>query len=250
MTMVSQAERAHTSDKSLSICLINPRSNPSYWTFDYGQQFFNLGRKKQYSTANGALVGVAALVPEEHKVVIVDENIESLDFGWLKDFDVIGVTGMIVQAQRMLEILKELQSLPATIVVGGPFVTVSEDTFTELSDVRFIGEAEETWPLFLRTLASGEPTNSRYEQAEKTDMSTVPLPRFDLYPNDVPFLSSQQLLQNQLRPDKPFHHQSQSTPGLKFGLLRSAGKRDKGEVSPVDPPEVSLAVGWIHTLPV
>jgi len=178
--MVSQAERAHTSDKSLSICLINPRSNPSYWTFDYGQQFFNLGRKKQYSTANGALVGVAALVPEEHKVVIVDENIESLHFEWLKEFDVIGVTGMIVQAQRMLEILKELQSLPATIVVGGPFVTVSEDTFTELSDVRFIGEAEETWPLFLRTLASGEPTNSRYEQAEKTDMSTVPLPRFDL----------------------------------------------------------------------
>ena len=181
MNVDSQPERARTSDhRRLAICLINPRSNPSYWTFDFGQQFFNLGRKKQYSMANGALVGVAALVPHEHEVVIVDENIESLDFQRLKQFDVIGVTGMIVQAERMLEILRKLRTLPATIVVGGPFVTVSEETFKSLSDVRFIGEAEETWPQFLKDLASGSPIKSRYEQAEKTDMTTVPVPRFDL----------------------------------------------------------------------
>lgn len=142
--------------------------------------FFGLGRKLKYSMANGALVSVAALVPPEHEVVILDENIEPIDFDRLRRFDVIGVTGMVVQAERMCEILRRLRELPAVVAVGGPFVTVSEGTFEDLCDVRFIGEAEETWPTFLDALASGAPVAARYEQAQKTDMTMVPVPRFDL----------------------------------------------------------------------
>ena len=43
----------------------------------------------------------------------------------------------------------------AVIAVGGPLVTVSEEMFKSLCDVRFIGEAEETWPAFLNALAFG-----------------------------------------------------------------------------------------------
>jgi hypothetical protein len=83
--------------------------------------FYGLGRKLKYSMANGALVSVAALVPPEHEVVIIDENIERIDFNRLRRFDVIGVTGMVVQAERMLEILRKLQELPAIVTVGGPW---------------------------------------------------------------------------------------------------------------------------------
>jgi radical SAM superfamily enzyme YgiQ (UPF0313 family) len=168
--------------RRLSICLINPRSRPSYWTADYAMPFYGLGRKLKYSMANGALVSVAALVPPEHKVVLVDENVEEIDFDSLRRFDVIGVTGMVVQAGRMCEILRRLRGLraKAVVAVGGPHVTLSEETFEGLCDVRFIGEAEETWPAFLDVLASGEQTKTRYEQAEKTDMTRVPVPRFDL----------------------------------------------------------------------
>ena len=144
--------------------------------------FYGMGRKLKYSMANGALVTVAALVPSPHEVVLIDENIEPIDFQRLKRFDVIGLTGMVVQADRMFEILRQLQSLPAVIVGGGPLVTVREEAFEELCDVRFIGEAEQTWPAFLHALASGAPTESRYEQSEKTEMTTVPVPRFDLLP--------------------------------------------------------------------
>lgn len=142
--------------------------------------FYGLGRKLKYSMANGALVSVAALVPPEHEVVLIDENIERIDFRSLERFDVIGVTGMVVQAERMLEILRKLQELPAIVAVGGPFVTVNEATFEGLCDVRFIGEAEETWPMFLNALAADTPTATRYEQEQKTDMTRVPVPRFDL----------------------------------------------------------------------
>jgi len=50
--------------RRLSICLINPRSRPSYWTADYTMPFYDLGRRLKYSMANGALISVAALVPE------------------------------------------------------------------------------------------------------------------------------------------------------------------------------------------
>lgn len=130
--------------------------------------------------ANGALVSVAALVPPEHEVVLIDENIERIDFDRLRRFDVIGVTGMVVQAGRMLEILRKLQELPAIVAVGGPFVSVSEATFEGLCDVRFIGEAEETWPVFLDAVAAGKRTETRYVQEQKTDMTRVPVPRFDL----------------------------------------------------------------------
>jgi len=166
--------------RRLAICLINPRSRPSYWTADFAMPFYGLGRKLKYSMANGALVSVAALVPPEHEVVLIDENIESIDFDRLRRFDVIGVTGMVVQGDRMYEILRKLRELPAIVAVGGPLVTVSEATFDDLCDVRFIGEAEETWPAFLNALAAGIPTAKRYEQAQKTDMTRVPVPRFDL----------------------------------------------------------------------
>ena len=166
--------------KRLSICLINPRSQPSYWTADFAMPFYGLGRKLKYSMANGALVSVAALVPPAHEVVIIDENVERIDFHALQRFDVIGVTGMVVQSKRMCEILEQLRTLPAVIVVGGPLVTVSEGMFAELCDVRFIGESEDTWPVFLNALASGAPTEARYEQQEKTEMTSVPVPRFDL----------------------------------------------------------------------
>src|SRR3954447_13321034 len=106
--------------RRLAICLINPRSRPSYWTADFAMPFYGLGRRLKYSMANGALVSVAALVPQEHEVVLIDENVERIDFDDLQRFDVIGVTGMVVQAERMWEILRQLQALPAVVAVGGP----------------------------------------------------------------------------------------------------------------------------------
>src|SRR5205085_3808134 len=155
--------------RRLSICLINPRSRPSYWTADFAMPFYGLGRKLKYSMANGALVSVAALVPAEHEVAIVDENVEPIDFAALRRFDVIGVTGMVVQKERMCQILRRLGELAALVVVGGPLVTVSEETFTDLCDVRFIGEAEETWHAFLDAFAANLPIDARYEQQDNTD---------------------------------------------------------------------------------
>jgi Radical SAM superfamily len=182
-------EHSHTL-RRLSVCIINPRYEPSYWGFDFALPL-TPGRKR-YSNVTGALPALAALAPPHCDVELIDENIEPIDFRTLARFDVIGVTGMIVQGARMREILHELAKLPATVVVGGAYVSVSEATFADHCDVRFIGEAEETWPAFLTALAAGAPIAARYEQADKTDMTKVPPPRFDLVKADLYQLASLQ----------------------------------------------------------
>lgn len=157
------------------IVLINPRFEASYWGFEYAMPL--LGRKANLPVA--CLPLLAALTPPPHRVTLIDENVTELDFERLARADIVGVTGMSVQRFRMLEILQDLKRLNVFTVVGGPWVTVREDYFAGLAEAVFIGEAEDTWPLFLDQWSRGEHM-PRYEQSQKTDMSKVPVPRYDL----------------------------------------------------------------------
>jgi radical SAM superfamily enzyme YgiQ (UPF0313 family) len=157
------------------IVLINPRFEVSFWGMEHALPF--LGKRANLPVA--CLPLLAALTPGEHTVTLIDENVEAIDWQRCARADIVGVTGMSVQRFRMREILAELKARGCFTVVGGPWVSVQEDYFGELADVLFIGEAEDTWPRFLKEWSRGEHA-VRYEQAEKSDMTKVPVPRFDL----------------------------------------------------------------------
>jgi radical SAM superfamily enzyme YgiQ (UPF0313 family) len=157
------------------ICLINPRFPTSFWGLNHGLPL--LGKKANMPVL--ALPVLAGLTPPGHEVVLIDENIEEIDFDALASFDIVGLTGMTVQRDRMREILLELHERDIFTVVGGPWITVAENWYDGLVDVIFIGEAEETWPQFLEEWRQGLH-QYRYEQRDKTDMAKVPLPRYDL----------------------------------------------------------------------
>jgi radical SAM superfamily enzyme YgiQ (UPF0313 family) len=159
----------------MNIALINPRFEVSYWGLEHALPL--LGKRANLPVA--CLPLLAALTPREHQVTLIDENVEPIDFASLASADVVGVTGMSVQRRRMREILSELKRRRLFTVVGGPWVSVQEDYFDGLADAIFVGEAEETWPRFLDDWQTGRPQR-RYEQADKTDMTRVPLPRYDL----------------------------------------------------------------------
>jgi radical SAM superfamily enzyme YgiQ (UPF0313 family) len=164
--------------RTLSICLINPRFEPSYWGFDYALPLYP--GDKRCTMITGALPALAGLVPAPHEVVLLDENVEAIDFEALRRFDVVGVTGMIVQKKRQREILLRLREMGVYAVVGGAYASVNPLYFDGLCDVLFLGEAEETWPKFIEDFAAGRPLKKVYEQADKTDMTRVPKPRYDL----------------------------------------------------------------------
>ena len=128
---------------------------------------------------SGSLSTVAGLCGDHH-VDLLDENVEEIEWDSLRNYDIVGVTGMNVQSKRTREILVRLQELKIFTVVGGPFVSVQESFFEGLCDVKFVGEAETTLPQFLDDFSRGRPIEARYEQSQPTDMSKAPRPRFDL----------------------------------------------------------------------
>ncbi len=64
-------------------------------------------------------------------------------------------------------------------VVGGPMATVEPEELEDLADVIFVGEADVTWPQFIKEWEAGSHA-SRYEQHDKTEMTTLPAPRLEL----------------------------------------------------------------------
>lgn len=176
--------------RPLSVCLINPRYEPSFWGYDFALPL-QPGDKRCWMVS-GSLPTLAALAPSHCSVELIDENVEPINFDDLDRFDVIGVTGMVVQNKRMQQILKRLRGSKAKIVVGGPYISVAESQFVDLCDTRFIGEAEETWPAYLIALGRGEQVPDRYEQPAKTNMETVPAPRYDLIKSEHYVMASLQ----------------------------------------------------------
>ena len=120
------------------IVLINPRFKVSYWGLEHALPL--LGKRANMPLASLPLL--AALTPPGHTVTLLDENIEDIDLDRCARADIVGLTGMVVQRERMRQLLTELKRRGAFLVVGGPWATVKEDDFEGLSEVIFVGEAE------------------------------------------------------------------------------------------------------------
>ena len=88
------------------ICLINPRFPTSFWGLNHGLPL--MGKKSNMPVL--ALPVLAGLTPPGHEVVLIDENVQEIDFDELEQFDIVGLTGMTVQRDRMREILVELRA--------------------------------------------------------------------------------------------------------------------------------------------
>jgi radical SAM superfamily enzyme YgiQ (UPF0313 family) len=157
------------------IVIINPRFEISFWGMEHCIGL--LGKRANLPVACLALL--AALVPEHHDVTLLDENVEEIDFDRLGRADLVCLTGMSIQGRRMREILEEVRARGVMTAVGGPMATVEEQELEGVADVIFVGEADQTWPEFLRDWELGSH-KSRYEQTEKTDLATLPLPRVNL----------------------------------------------------------------------
>ncbi|MFP4210970.1 MAG: B12-binding domain-containing radical SAM protein [Alkalispirochaeta sp.] len=126
-----------------------------------------------------ALPTIAGLTPDDHDVMIRDENHREIDFA--VPVDIVGLTGMTQQAPRAYEIADEFRRRGVHVAMGGIHATVMPDEALEHVDTVFIGEAEHTWPRFLSDFSRGTPL-SRYDQSDypEIDLSMIPMPRYDL----------------------------------------------------------------------
>ncbi len=147
----------------------------SFWNF---KATCDLAGAKYPATPLG-LITVAAMLPSEWEVRLVDCNVETLaddDLNWA---DVVMTGGMLPQQSSALQIIERAQRLGKPVVVGGPDATSSPHIYQH-ADHLVLGEAEITLRRWLADYATGNAL-ARYEPGEaKADVTTSPTPRFDL----------------------------------------------------------------------
>jgi radical SAM superfamily enzyme YgiQ (UPF0313 family) len=94
----------------------------------------------------------------------------------------IGITGKITQAARMLQLADEFRRRGKCVIVGGPHASLSPEVFRGRCDVLVIGELEGIAGNLFSDLER-EHWKTEYS-AEKPDLASSPIPRWDLYPTE------------------------------------------------------------------
>jgi radical SAM superfamily enzyme YgiQ (UPF0313 family) len=158
----------------MRVLLVNPLFPDSYWS---GRHSLRFARRRCLLPPLG-LITVAALLPKDWELRLIDLNVERLRDRDLRRADVVMLTGMLVQRDSLQAILTRCRELGVRTVVGGPYATALPDDLTEADHV-VVGEGEGIIPTLAADLARGE-AKPRYDETGKPDLKVAPVPRFDL----------------------------------------------------------------------
>ncbi len=160
----------------MRVLLINPEFPPSFWSWKETCEFEG---KKTLMPPLGLLT-VAALLPQEWEFRLADLNTRPLsgdDWEWA---DLVMLSGMIIQKEGVCRLIRQAKQQRKATVVGGPYATsLSREVLEAGVDFLVRGEGEVTVPYFLAALREGQP-GGIFEEDKKPEMTTSPVPRFDL----------------------------------------------------------------------
>lgn len=159
----------------MRLLLINPRFNESFWSFKWALDKMLSGKRAMNPPLG--LATLAALCPPDWEVGIVDENIESLPLA--PQADIIGVSGMGVQAPRQKELLRFYRAKGYYVVAGGSYASLCPEFYEGIADTVICGEAEYIWREFCSDFRRGVPRR-QYAETGTVSMADSPTPRFDL----------------------------------------------------------------------
>lgn len=158
----------------MNVLLVYPSFPDTYWSFRGALSF----QGKRAAQPPLGLMTVAALLPASWKKRLVDTNVERLRDRDLKWSDAVLLSGMNVQRENLVEIVRRCRALGVRTVVGGPIT--SSIPIEELeADHIVIGEAEDLVAVLARDLETGTAQRV-YQAAERPGLSASPLPNLSL----------------------------------------------------------------------
>ena len=158
------------------VLLVYPRFNAdSFWSLTPVLELCGV----KHTEPPLGLLTVAAMLPSDWEPRLVDRNVEELTPAALDWADVVMTGGMIAQRRDTLAIIELCRGRDLPVVVGGPDPTSCEDVYAT-ADFLVLGEVEGIIGEFTAAWRKGERRGRLRAEKFTVDVTTTPVPRFDL----------------------------------------------------------------------
>jgi radical SAM superfamily enzyme YgiQ (UPF0313 family) len=161
-------------ENQMRILMIYPRYPDTFWGFRHALKF--IGRKASFPPLG--LLTVAAMLPGEWEIKLVDMNVQPLLERDILGADYVFISAMSVQRESVREVIDRCRRVGARVVAGGPLFTACYHEYPEV-DHLVLGEAELSLPPFLADLLAGEAKHL-YRQEQWAELKETPVPLWDL----------------------------------------------------------------------
>ena len=159
----------------MKVLMVYPEYPVTFWSFDHVLKF--VGKKAAYPPLG--LLTVAAMLPADWDIRLVDMNVEKLKDRDLKWADYVMISGMLIQRRSVLSILQRCANLGKKVIAGGPLFNSTPEEYFDLVDHLILDEAELTLPPFLSDLETGN-LKKVYVTDTFPELHMTPIPRWDL----------------------------------------------------------------------
>lgn len=162
--------------KAQNVLLIHPRFvNSSFWNYESTCELMG----KRYPAPPLGLITVAALLPENWALKLVDRNVSELDDADFEWADMVMLGGMLPQQKDMRDLIDRANEFGVPSVLGGPHVS-SQPEFYSKASIKIIGEAEGIIDEFITAWDNGVRQGEFRAPLHSVDIKKTPIPRFDL----------------------------------------------------------------------
>jgi len=158
----------------MKILMVYPECPDSFWSIKHVIKI--LGKKASLPPLG--LMTVSALLPAEFEKKLIDLNITELTDSDILWADFVLISGMIVQKDSSLDVIKRCKKLGVKTIAGGPLFTSLFEQFDDV-DHFILNEGEITIPMFLEDLKKGE-LKRIYTSEIKPELSLTPPPDYSL----------------------------------------------------------------------
>jgi len=158
----------------MKVLLVYPNIPYSFWSLDETLRFIP---QKAYFPPLGLLT-VAAMLPKDWTLKLIDMNITSLSDEDIKSADFVFISAITGQRQPVMEVINRCKKFETKIVAGGPLFTTNYEDFDDV-DYLVLGEAEATLPVFIADIKNG-CAKHLYMSDDFPDLTLSPTPLWSL----------------------------------------------------------------------
>lgn len=163
-----------TGERRIRVLLTSPATPDTFWSYKHVLHFIS----KKAAFPPLGLLTVAAMLPREWDLRLVDLNTGRLTDDQIEWADYVFVSAMIVQADSARRIIARCIDKGKTVIAGGPLFTTGHEQFPEVKHF-VLGEAENVMPALVADMIAGT-LRQFYQSSERPDVTRTPAPRWDL----------------------------------------------------------------------